>query len=156
MRRSTSGILLGLGVLALLAAAATAPRAAEPAKAEAFTVHPIGHVAKADGKTVVVLDKKYEPGLLGMKGGDDIWVIWWFDRNDRPEQRAILQVHPRGNPDNPLTGVFSTRSPVRPNLLALTKCKVVAVQDNVIEVDAMDAYPDTPVLDIKRAFEAGN
>lgn len=146
--RRLSGILLGLALLGLLATG--------PARAEAFTVHPIGHVGKADNKSLIVLDRKYEPGLLGMKGGDEIWVIWWFDRNDRPEQRAILQVHPRGNPHNPLTGVFSTRSPVRPNLLALTKCKVVAVQDNVIEVDAIDAYPDTPVLDIKRAFEAGN
>lgn len=150
------GILFGLLALPFLIVSSPASFAAGPAKAEAYTVHPIGHVAKADGKTLVVLDKRYQPGLLGMKGGDDIWVIWWFDRNDTPERRAILQVHPRGNPDNPLTGVFSTRSPVRPNLIALTRCKVVAVTDNAIEIEGIDAYPDTPVLDIKRAIEGGD
>ena len=58
-------------------------------------------------------------------------------------------MHPRGNPANPLRGVFATRAPVRPNLIALSRCRVLAVRDNVIEIDAIDALPDTPVLDIK-------
>ena len=51
-------------------------------------------------------------------------------------------------------GVFSTRAPVRPNLIALTRCTVLSVKDNVIEIDNIDAFPDTPVLDIKRVIEA--
>ena len=117
---------------------------------QVFSVTPIGYVRKVDDRTTIVLEKKYQPGLLGMEAQDDIWVIWWFDRNDTPEQRSILQVHPRGNPANPLTGVFSTRAPVRPNLIALTRCRVVGVTDNVIEIDGIDAFADTPVLDIKR------
>ena len=66
-----------------------------------------------------------------------------------PEQRAILQVHPRRDPSNPLRGVFATRAPVRPNLIALSRCRVLSVQGNVIEVDGIDAFPDSPVLDIK-------
>lgn len=54
-----------------------------------------------------------------------------------------------GNPENPLTGVFATRSPVRPNLVALTLCKIVAVKDNVVELEKIDAFDGTPVLDIK-------
>ncbi|MGQ9574824.1 MAG: TrmO family methyltransferase domain-containing protein [Thermoguttaceae bacterium] len=78
-----------------------------------------------------------------------IWVLYWFDRNDTPQKRSILQVHPRGDPNNPLTGVFATRSPVRPNLIALSRCKVLSVRENVIEIDEIDAFPDTPVLDLK-------
>jgi len=87
--------------------------------------------------------------LLGVERLDAIWVIWWFDRNDDPHQRAILQVHPRENPANPLRGVFATRAPVRPNLIALTRVKVLGVDDTVIEIDGIDAFADTPVLDLK-------
>jgi tRNA (Thr-GGU) A37 N-methylase len=59
-------------------------------------------------------------------------------------------VHPRGNPDNPLRGVFATRSPFRPNLIALSQVKMVAVRGNLIEIEEIDAFADTPVLDIKR------
>jgi len=87
--------------------------------------------------------------LLGLDGFSHVYVFWWFDKNDTPEKRSILQVHPRGNPKNPLTGVFATRSPVRPNLIALTLCKVVSVKENVVEVEKIDAFPGTAVLDIK-------
>jgi tRNA-Thr(GGU) m(6)t(6)A37 methyltransferase TsaA len=117
--------------------------------AKEFKVKTIGHIRKADGKVMIVLDKKYEPGLLRMEQQSEIWVLWWFDRNDTPAKRSILQVHPRGNPDNPLTGVFATHSPVRPNLIAMTRCKVIAVKENIIEIESIDAFPETPVLDIK-------
>jgi tRNA (adenine37-N6)-methyltransferase len=58
-------------------------------------------------------------------------------------------VHPRGDPERPVRGVFATRSPVRPNLIALSSVKVLSVRDNVIEIDDIDALPDTPVLDLK-------
>jgi tRNA (Thr-GGU) A37 N-methylase len=76
-------------------------------------------------------------------------VLWWFDRNDTPHMRSTLKVHPKGNPANPLKGVFATRAPMRPNLIALSRCKVVSVRKNIIEIDSIDALPDTPVLDIK-------
>jgi tRNA-Thr(GGU) m(6)t(6)A37 methyltransferase TsaA len=84
-----------------------------------------------------------------LEGFSHVYVFWWFDKNDTPEKRAVLQVHPHGNPQNPLTGVFATRSPVRPNLIALTLCKVVSVKENVLEVEKIDAFPGTAVLDIK-------
>ena len=114
-----------------------------------FLVHPIGHVEEADDRTLLVLDKRYQPGLLGLEGFSHIYVFWWFDKNDNPQRRAVLQVHPRGNPQNPLTGVFATRSPARPNLIAQTLCKVVSIQDNVVEVERIDAFLGTPILDIK-------
>lgn len=114
-----------------------------------FQVRPIGYVQKMGERIVITLDKKYQEGLLGLEHWSHIQVIWWFDKNDTPEKRAILQVHPRGDQKNPLTGVFATRSPFRPNLIALTLCRIVAVKDNVVEVETIDAFDGTPVLDIK-------
>jgi tRNA-Thr(GGU) m(6)t(6)A37 methyltransferase TsaA len=114
-----------------------------------YEVSPIGWVRKSNGKTMIEVDKQYQPALLGVEELDAIWVIYWFDRNDSLEKRAILQVHPRRNPQNPLRGVFATRAPVRPNLIALSRCSVISVQGNIIEIDGIDAFADTPVLDIK-------
>jgi tRNA-Thr(GGU) m(6)t(6)A37 methyltransferase TsaA len=115
----------------------------------AYQVHPIGWVRKAHGRTTIEVNERYLPALLGVDQLDSIWVLYWFDRNDTPQQRAILQVHPRRNPANPLRGVFATRAPVRPNLIALSRCRVLSVRGNVIEIDDIDAFADTPVLDIK-------
>jgi tRNA-Thr(GGU) m(6)t(6)A37 methyltransferase TsaA len=76
-------------------------------------------------------------------------VLYWFDRNDTPQKRSMLRVHPRGNPDNPLRGVFATRSPLRPNPIALSQVNVLSVRGSLIEIDGIDAFDDTPVLDIK-------
>lgn len=115
-----------------------------------YDVRPIGWVRKTGGRTSIEVDPQYQPALLGVDELDAIWVLYWFDRNDTPEQRSILQVHPRNNPDNPLRGVFATGAPVRPNLIGLSRCRVLSVQGNVVELDRIDAFPDTPVLDIKR------
>ena len=125
-----------------------ADRTGEPPE-KAFVVRPIGRIEKTDDRTQIVLDKKYQPGLLGLEGFSHVYVFWWFDKNDTPQKRAILQVHPRGNPQNPLTGVFATRAPVRPNLIALALCKAVSIKENVLEVEKIDAFPGTAILDIK-------
>mgnify|MGYP000922303018 CR=1 FL=1 len=135
--------------VALLLAPAVADEKREGNDAPTFVVRPIGHVQKADGRMVIVLDKKYQSGLLGLDQWSHVQVIWWFDKNDTPQKRAVLQVHPRGDPQNPLTGVFACRAPVRPNLIALSLCKIVSVKDNMIEVEKLDAFEGTPILDLK-------
>ena len=101
------------------------------------------------GRTFIEIDRRYQPALMGVEELQSIWVLYWFDRNDSPEKRAVLQVHPRGDAARPLRGVFATRSPFRPNLIALSEVRVIAVRDNVIEIDGIDAFADTPVLDLK-------
>lgn len=133
---------------AILSAAVGADEPSDPPR-DSYTVHPIGRFETAEGKARIVLDKKYEPGLLGLEGFSHIQVFWWFSNNDTPERRSVLQVHPRGDRNNPLTGVFATRSPFRPNLIALTLCRIVSIKDNVIEIERTDAFDGTPVLDIK-------
>ena len=141
--------VLSIPLLAISLSSGVSRGESKQAAEEPFTVHPIGHVQKTDGRTLIVLDKKYQPGLLGLDGFSHIQVIWWFDKNDTPQKRSILQVHPRGDQKNPLTGVFATRSPFRPNLIALSLCKIVSVKDNVVEVEKIDAFEGTPILDIK-------
>lgn len=114
-----------------------------------YELRPIGWIRKTASRTRIVLYKKYQAGLAGIERKPEVWVIWWFHRHDNPHARSTLKVHPRGNPANPLTGVFATRAPVRPNLIALSRCKILSVKKNVIEIDSIDSFPDTPVLDIK-------
>ena len=64
---------------------------------KSFTITPIGRVREAGERTLIVLDKEYQPGLLGLDGCSHVHVIWWFDKNDTPQKRAILQVHPRND-----------------------------------------------------------
>jgi len=139
------GIITGMAVIGMTILADEPEKESE----KRFVMHPIGWVRKADGKTRIMLEEKYQPGLLGVEKLPEIWVLYWFDRNDTPEKRAVLRVHPRGNPANPLTGVFATHSPRRPNLIAMSRCKILSVEGNVIEIDRIDALPDTPVLDLK-------
>jgi tRNA-Thr(GGU) m(6)t(6)A37 methyltransferase TsaA len=139
-----------LMLFATLGTVAGKPATADDTVTATYQVSPIGWVRHADGKTFIEIEPRYQPALLGVEELEAIWVLYWFDRNDTPEQRSILQVHPRNNPDNPLRGVFATRAPLRPNLIALSRCRVLSVHDNIIEIDQIDAYPDTPVLDIKR------
>ena len=117
-----------------------------------FIIHPIGRVVKENDKTIIVLDKKYQPGLLGLKKHSHVHVVYWFDRNDTPEGRAVLQVHPRGDKNNPLTGVFATHSPFRPNLIAISKCNIISIHENVIEIEDIDAFDGSPVIDLKGDF----
>lgn len=114
-----------------------------------FVLKPIGTVQKGNGYDLLVLDKEVEPALRGLDGFSHVWVIWWFDLNDTPEERSVLQVHPRGNSENPLTGVFACRSPFRPNLIGLTLCRIRSVKGNIVEIDGIDAFANTPILDLK-------
>jgi tRNA-Thr(GGU) m(6)t(6)A37 methyltransferase TsaA len=141
-------IALALALTCLPASASFAEEA-RATEEKSFSVQPIGQVRKSEDRTQIVLEEEYQPGLLGLEGFSHIHVFWWFDQNDTPEKRRTLQVHPMGDRENPLTGVFATRSPLRPNLVALTLCKVTSVEERVVEVESIDAFDGTPVLDIK-------
>jgi tRNA-Thr(GGU) m(6)t(6)A37 methyltransferase TsaA len=84
-------------------------------------------------------------GLLGVAAGDNLIVITWLHQG----RRDIFQVHPRGNPSNPLTGVFATRSPDRPNPLGLHPVTVHEIDGTRLRVGPMEAIDGTPVVDIK-------
>lgn len=83
--------------------------------------------------------------LDGLTVGDEILVITWFHRADRD----VLRVHPRSDMRNPLTGVFATRSPDRPNPLGLHPVVVRAIDGHRLLVGPIEAIDGTPVVDIK-------
>ena len=119
--------------------------------------------AMPDQEAEVVVEPAFRQALSGLRervlpcGGsvyeDDpqrkktgkIVVICWMHRADRDR----LKVHPRGREDRPERGVFSTRSPHRPNPLSLHTVTLLSVEGNVLRVRGMDAIDGTPVVDIK-------
>ena len=112
-------------------------------------VVPVGVVERKGASVSIRIYPDFGPGLKGLDGFSHILVCYWFHGNDTPDKRSILQVHPRGNPSNPLTGVFATRSPHRPNLLGISVCEIVSVIDTTVFVSSIDAVDGTPIIDIK-------
>jgi tRNA-Thr(GGU) m(6)t(6)A37 methyltransferase TsaA len=119
---------------------------------KSFKVVPIGIIRKTDARTWIEIDDCYKDALLGLDNFSHIHVMYWFHENDTPELRNTLQVHPRKNPANPLTGVFATHSPLRPNLIGLTLCKILSIQGTTIDVEGLDARDGSPLIDIKCYF----
>jgi len=114
-----------------------------------FIVHSIGTVRQQSEQALIEIDPAFRDGLLGLDGFSHIVVCYWFDRNDTPEARSVLRTRPRANPANPLTGVFATHSPRRPNPIAISLCRLLAVEGTTLTVDRIDALDGTPVIDIK-------
>jgi tRNA-Thr(GGU) m(6)t(6)A37 methyltransferase TsaA len=114
-----------------------------------YEIVPIGIVRKTDDRTWIEVEERYQDALLGLEGFSHIHVMYWFHENDTPELRNTLQVHPRKNPANPLTGVFATHSPLRPNPIALTLCRILSIQGTTIDVEGLDARDGSPLIDIK-------
>ena len=117
-----------------------------------FEIRPIGYVRLSGDRPRIDLIPEFAAGLHGLAQFSHIWVLYWFHANDTPKQRNTLQVHPCGNPKNPLTGVFATHSPVRPNPIAMTCCRLVKIDGLTLTIDTIDAYDESPVIDIKSYF----
>ena len=89
-------------------------------------------------------------GLAGIKAGDQLLVLTWLHL----AQRDVLQVHPRGDINRPLTGVFATRSPDRPNPVGLHRVSVLEVAEQNLRVAPLEAIDGTPIVDIKPVLAA--
>lgn len=93
----------------------------------------------------LVLDQNMKPAMRDLAVGTEVIVLTWLDRS----RRDVLVVHPRGDPDRPLVGVFSTRSPERPNPIGLHTVEIVAIDGTRIRVRNLEALDATPIVDIK-------
>ena len=114
-----------------------------------FRVFPIGKVGQTNNKTILEIFDEFKDGLDGLNEGDRILVFVWFDKSDTPDKRKILKVHPKGNINNPIRGVFSTRSPIRPNPIGIYNVKILKMENNKLYVEKIDAFDKTPIIDIK-------
>jgi tRNA-Thr(GGU) m(6)t(6)A37 methyltransferase TsaA len=142
-------IFRGLGAISGGAFCKGAEIVKEKKKETFFKLYPVGKVQKQHGTTRLRIFDRYRDALKGLEDFSHVIVLYWFDRNDTLEKRSILQVHPRGDKKNPLTGVFACRAPVRPNLIALSRCKILSIQNEIVTVDKIDAFDGSPILDIK-------
>jgi len=126
---------------------------------ETFAVQPIG-ILHCDIASRELAPKNYDissqPGTIeifpeflaaleGINKGNIIVVLFWLHK----AERNILRVHPRGDTNRPKRGVFSTRSPVRPNPIAISELQVEDIRDNLLMVSGLDILDGTPVIDIK-------
>ncbi len=89
---------------------------------------------------------EYQDGLDGVEPGQTIVVLFWLHQ----AVRDILKVYPRGDRSRGLRGVFATRSPMRPNPIAISELQVLAIHGNLLDVSGLDILDGTPILDIKK------
>jgi tRNA-Thr(GGU) m(6)t(6)A37 methyltransferase TsaA len=112
-----------------LADPASAPRQADEGAPEAW----------------LVFDPEVLEGLESIRAGDGAIVLTWLHL----ARRDVLRVHPRGDPSRPQEGVFSTRSPHRPNPIGLHRVEVIAVDGVRLRVRTLEAVDGTPIIDLK-------
>ena len=116
-----------------------------------YQVNPIGKININEEGMFVELEQKYIPALQALDGFSHINVIWWFSDFDNEKMRNILET-PQPYKNAPaVMGIFATRSPVRPNPIALTSAQVIQIdrKKGIIQIAWIDANNGTPVLDIK-------
>lgn len=100
----------------------------------------------------IEIHPEFQRGLDGLKAGDDVLVLTWLHEG----QRDVLAVRPRKDPRNPITGVFATRSPDRPNPIGLHRVTVTRIDGGRVDVQPLEAIDGTPVVDIKPVLEQSN
>ena len=128
-----------------------------------YGLHPIGFVASSltsreDAPSQgdegapdcwITINKNVAEGLDGIHVGEEIIVLTWFHQS----KRNVLKLHPRWDKNNPLTGVFATRSPDRPNPIGLHQVTVLEIVGNKIKVSDLEAIDGTPVIDVKPVID---
>lgn len=116
-----------------------------------YEVHSIGKIRNTEEGTFLELEPQYIPAMKALDGFSHINVIWWFSDCDTKEARSVLETDKpyKSSPDK--MGVFATRSPLRPNPIALTASEVICIdyEKGIIQIVYTDANDNTPVLDLK-------
>ncbi|MBA2861169.1 tRNA (N6-threonylcarbamoyladenosine(37)-N6)-methyltransferase TrmO [Methanococcus maripaludis] len=115
-----------------------------------YKIFEIGMFKKEGENSYLEIYDEFLGGMDGLTKNSKILVFLWFDGSDNETKRKTLKVHPRGNINNPIRGVFSTRSPMRPNPIALYTVKIEEISGNKLYIEEIDAFSETPIIDIKR------
>jgi len=114
-------------------------------------VNPIGTIHQSQSGTILKVDEKYIPALQSLEGFSHLNVLWWCHECDLDEARSILEVEAPYKKAPDIMGTFATRSPMRPNPIALTAVQVIHIDHaaGMIQLAYIDANDGSPVLDIK-------
>lgn len=123
----------------------------EQAPGTAMALSPIGRVAVDESGFALRIDAAFRPALHGLDGFSHLQVLFWCNGVDEPDLRRVLDCDRPYRKAPAKLGIFATRSPVRPNPIALTACQVLAldVDGGVVRVGFIDAEDGTPILDLK-------
>jgi tRNA-Thr(GGU) m(6)t(6)A37 methyltransferase TsaA len=116
-----------------------------------FQVSPIGKINVNEEEMFIEIKPKYIPALQALDGFSHINVIWWFSDFDNEEARNTLEAAQPYKKSPDIMGIFATRSPIRPNPIALTAVQIIHIdyEKGSIQIPYIDANDGTPVLDIK-------
>jgi tRNA-Thr(GGU) m(6)t(6)A37 methyltransferase TsaA len=116
-----------------------------------FTVTPIGKIHVSEDGMFIELEPAYIPALQALEGFSHLSVFWWFSDFDNAEMRSVLGMPQPYKNGPPVMGVFATRSPVRPNPIALSAVRALHIdhEKGIVQIAWIDANDGTPVLDIK-------
>ena len=130
-----------------------------------YEINPIGHVESPLGDrgekpkqgfegapdAWLVFNDGVVEGIRDLAAGDEMFVLTWLHQ----AQRDVLEVRPRDDPRNPMTGVFSTRSPDRPNPIELHRVQIAAIDGMRVQVTDLEAIDGTPIIDVKSVIAGG-
>jgi tRNA-Thr(GGU) m(6)t(6)A37 methyltransferase TsaA len=100
-------------------------------------------------EATIVFDESLRDAWRDLVPGSEVLVLTWLDR----ASRDVLRVHPRSDPANPVQGVFSTRSPDRPNPIGLHRVRILAIDGARFRVADLEALDGTPVVDVKPVLD---
>lgn len=116
-----------------------------------IVLSPIGHVASSNGAFSIQISKDFVPALKGLEGFTFVNVFWWANMFDSGEYRKITTVDKPYKKAPEKLGIFATRSPIRPNPIALTAVAILDIdfEKGIIHVPYLDAEDGSPILDIK-------
>jgi tRNA-Thr(GGU) m(6)t(6)A37 methyltransferase TsaA len=118
-----------------------------------FKIHPIGTIRRGEESINLEISEPFRPALQQLDHFSHVMVFWWADKHDNEKSRSILQTEPP-YAESHITGVFATRAEYRPNPIAMTTCKLVALdqENGVVQVSDIDAFDGTPIVDLKAYF----
>lgn len=120
-------------------------RIATPWASRADCPHNVLRAREVGGTAIVDVDPVYRPGLIGLEGFSHVWLLYWMDEAERD---ALVQFPRKTNGPR---GVFSIRSPARPNPIAMSVARVIELEPQVgrLVVEQLDCRDGTPLIDIK-------
>ena len=116
-----------------------------------YSLHPIGRVSAAEGGYALEIDAAYRPALTALEGFSHINVLWWCHHFDDPTFREMTVSDKPYKKGPDAVGIFATRSPVRPNPIAITAVPVISIdaETGIVRIGYIDADDGTPIVDLK-------
>lgn len=116
-----------------------------------LTLTPVGRIITCNGLKTIQLEKSYHPALTALEGFSHVNILWWFDGCDNLEDRGSFRENSPYKTSPPVMGTFATRSPKRPNPIALSAAEIISIniEEGTITLAYIDAEDNSPVLDLK-------